>query len=207
MMVTDIDTYFAKGCGRCARFDTPDCSVKLWLAGMTDLRRICREAGLTETVKWGQPCYTHAGRNIAILGAFRGNFRIIFFQAGLLADPEGILVKPGTNSATPEMVCFTEASEVTALEPTLRAYLAEAMAHAEAGRKDDTPRPMPDWPQELTDALDADPELADAFHALTPGRQKSYVLNLNGAKKPETRVARISKFRDKILAGKGATER
>ena len=207
MMVTDIDTYFAKGCGRCARFDTPECSVKLWLAGMTELRRICREAGLTETVKWGQPCYTHAGRNIAILGAFRGNFRIIFFHAGLLSDPEGILVKPGPNSTTPEMVCFTEASKVTALEPTLRAYLAEAMAHAEAGRTDDTPRPMPDWPQELTDALDADPELADAFHALTQGRQKSYVINLNSAKKSETRVARIAKFRNRILSGKGAMER
>lgn len=70
-MITDIKDYFAKGCGRCERFSTPSCSARRWANGLSDLRRICLEVGLVETVKWGHPCYMHAGRNIAIIGATR----------------------------------------------------------------------------------------------------------------------------------------
>lgn len=74
-MVTDIEDYFSKGCGRCDRFATPDCATRTWQEGLSALRRICRDMGLRETVKWGHPCYKHAGRNIAIIGALRGDFR------------------------------------------------------------------------------------------------------------------------------------
>ena len=205
-MITKPDDYFEHGCGRCARFDTPDCSTKLWAQALTDLRRIALDAGLSETAKWGHPTYMHAGRNIAILGAFRDHARLTFFNARLIKDPDGVLEKGGPNTDYACLFRFTDAAQVTALEPTIRAYLAEAMGYAEQGiTAPKVDRDIP-WPDELTEALDADPDLAEAFHALTPGRRKSYLFNLNGAKAPETRFRRIDKFRAKIIAGKGANE-
>ncbi|MCB6177643.1 YdeI/OmpD-associated family protein [Rhodobacter sp. Har01] len=206
-MISEIEDYFLKGCGRCPRFSSPDCSALLWAQGLQDLRRICREAGLAETVKWGHPCYMHAGRNIAIIGAFRGDFRLSFFNAALMKDPAGVLAKQGENSSHPDMIRFTRAAQVTAQEPVLRSYIKEAMGYAEAGLKAPKDAREVDLPDELIEALDADPELAEAFHALTPGRKKSYALNLNSAKTAATRVSRIAGFRARILAGKGATER
>ena len=206
-MITEIEDYFSKGCGRCKRFGTPDCSTKKWASGLDDLRRVCRAAGLTETVKWGHPCYMHAGRNIGLIGAFRDNFRLNFFNAALMKDPENVLEKQGPNTTNPGMIRFTENEQVMQLEPVILSYLKEAMGYAEAGilpPKIDREIELPD---ELVEAMDSDPEFAEAFHNLTPGRQKSYVINLNGAKASATRVARIAKFRDKILMGKGATER
>ncbi len=206
-MITNPDDYFADGCGRCARFGTPACSARLWADGLGQLRRICLAAGLEETAKWGHPCYMYAGRNIAIFGAFRGDFRLSFMNPGLLKDPQGVLQKQGPNSQTPGCLFFTTADEVRAHEPVILAYLDELKDYACRGIKPPKVVREVEIPTELTEALDADPELAEAFNALTPGRQKSYAFNLNQAKKPETRVARIEKFRGKIIAGKGALER
>ena len=207
MMITNIEDFFSKGCGRCPRFATPDCSTRRWIHGLNTLRRICLEAGLTETVKWAHPCYMHADRNIAIMGAFRGDFRLTFVHAALLKDPEAVLQKQGPNTQHPDMICFTDNGQPEVMEATIKSYLREAMGYAEAGIKPEKVHVEIDVPEELTEALDCDPELAEAFNNLTPGRQKSYYFNLNAAKKPETRIARIAKFRDKILAGKGALER
>lgn len=206
-MIADIEDYFAKGCGRCDRFDTADCSTKKWDAGLLALRRLCLEAGLTETVKWGHPCYMHGGRNIVIFGAHRGDFRLSFFNAALMKDSDSVLEKQGPNTQHPDMIRFTENGQVSKKATIIRAYLKEAMDYAEAGIKPPKEKTEIDLPDELVEALDADPQLAEAFHALTPGRQKSYAINLNSAKKPETRMARIEKFRPKIIAGKGAMER
>ncbi|WP_404404835.1 YdeI family protein [Pelagibacterium halotolerans] len=205
-MITDIEDYFTLGCGRCARFATPECSTRLWIDGLNALRTICRDMGLVEEVKWAHPCYMHAGRNIAILGAFRTDFRLSFFNAALMKDPEGVLARQGENTRHPDMIRFTASDQVAEKDPIIRAYLEEAKGYAEAGIKPEREKTEIDMPEELIDAMDADPELAEAFHALTPGRQKSYLFNLNGAKKSETRIARIAKFRDKIIAGKGAME-
>lgn len=206
-MITEIGDFFTKGCGRCARFDTADCSIRPFTEGLNRLRALCLSAGLTEMVKWGHPCYMHAGRNIVIFGAFRGDFRLTFFNAGLMTDPSGVLVKQGANTRHPDMIRFVDNGSVTTLEPVILAYLKEAMSYAEAGIKPDKVADEPDLPDELVDALDSDPELAEAFRNLTPGRQKSYVIHLASAQKPETRIARILKFRPHILSGKGATER
>lgn len=206
-MITDPETFFAKGCGRCDRFATPDCSTMLWLPGLLTLRRLCLDAGLTEVAKWGHPTYMHKGRNIAILGAFRGDFRLTFFNAALLTDPEGVLERQGPNTRHPDCLRFTDTAAPLAMAPTIRAYLAEAMGYAELGI---LPAKAPsdiDLPPELVEALDADPELAEAFAALTPGRQKSWALFLTDAKTPATRLSRIEKGRANILSGKGATER
>ena len=206
-MITDPDDFFTKGCGRCDRFATPDCSTRPWVDGLNSLRRICLDMGLEETVKWAHPCYMHAGRNIAIFGAFRGDFRLSFMNPGLLRDTEGVLEPQGPNSQTPSMIRFTAVGQVGGMEPTIRAYLRQLIDHAEAGTKPPKAEREIDMPDELTEALDADPELAEAFQALTPGRQRSYMFNLNQTRQSPTRVARIEKFRERIIAGKGALER
>jgi uncharacterized protein YdeI (YjbR/CyaY-like superfamily) len=206
-MITEIDDFFALGCGRCARFATADCSTRQWNSGLRTLRAMCLEAGLEESVKWGHPCYLHAGRNIVLIGALRGDFRLNFFHAALMKDPDHVLERQGPNTKHPDSIRFVDNADVAAKARTIRAYLVEAMQYAEAGIVPPKTTNELELPMELVDALDADPELAEAFHALTPGRQRSYVINLNGAKKSETRVARIASFRDKILEGKGALDR
>jgi uncharacterized protein YdeI (YjbR/CyaY-like superfamily) len=206
-MITHSDDYFTKGCGRCGRFETPDCSVHLWSQGLTVLRQLCLEAGLTETVKWGHPCYQEGDRNIALLGAHRDCYVLTFCNAALLKDPEQILERAGPNTQAADLVRFKDVAQVQALAPTLKAYLAEAIGYARAGLKPVRTQVEFDLPDELIEALDADRELAQAFHDLTPGRQRSYAIALNSTQNPTTRQARIAKFRPKILRGKGALER
>ena len=206
-MITEIGHYFSLGCGRCERFATADCSTRKWASGLLELRRICTGLNLVETVKWGHPCYMHQDRNIAIVGALRQDFRISFFNAALLQDSAGVLERPGPNTRHPDMIRLTDNSQPAQLAEIIRAYLIEAMSYAEAGIKPPRDVHVLELTPELEEALDADPELAEAFHRLTPGRQRSYVINLNSAKKPATRIARIIAFREQILAGKGALER
>ncbi len=207
MMITQVADYFDNGCGRCDRFATDDCAARLWQPGLRALRDLCLAAGLVEVVKWGHPCYMHHGRNIAIIGATRAGLRLTFFNAALMRDPDGVLRKQGPNTRHPDMIALATPDDVARLAPVITAYLAEAAGYAAAGitpAKDNTPLDLPDA---LVTALDDDPELAEAFAALTPGRQKSYVLMVNGAKALDTQLSRIAKARDKILAGKGALDR
>lgn len=206
-MIDDVDDFFARGCGRCTRFDTPDCSARLWSEGLGALRAVCRESGLAETAKWGHPCYMHGERNVALIGALRGDFRLIFMNAALMQDPERVLEKQGANTRHADMIRFIDAAQVGAMKSVILSYLAEARGYAEAGIRPAKEPAAIDLPDELVEALDADPELAEAFHGLTPGRQRSYAINLNAAKTSATRIARIGKFRAAILAGKGANER
>lgn len=206
-MITDPAEYFAKGCGRCDRFATAECSAQQWLAGLQALRRIALDMGLSETAKWGHPCYMHAGRNICIIGAFRGDFRLSFMNAALLADPDGLLERQGANSQHADCLRFTDPAAVAPLDSAIRVLLAQAMRHAEAGTLPPKVQTDLTLPDELIEALDADPDLAEAFHALTPGRQRSWALHLTSSASATTRRSRIEKGRAKILAGKGATER
>ncbi len=206
-MITDPDAYFSQGCGRCPRFATPECSTRQWSEGLNELRRICREAGLVETVRWGHPCYQHADRNIVIIGALRGDFRLGFMNAALIKDPDGILEKQGPNTRHADTIRFASAAQVLEREPVIRSYLEEAKSYADAGLKPTKESHDIDLPDELVEALASDPELSEAFDRLTPGRQRSYVINLGAAKTSATRVSRIARFRGLILAGKGATER
>ncbi len=206
-MITDIEDYFSKGCGRCERFATLDCSTRRWAYGLNQLRRICLESALIETVKWGHPCYMHAGRNVVIIGAFRGDFRVSFFNAALMKDPEGVLEKQGPNARYRNMIRFADNAQAARMEPTIQAYLKEAMAYADAGIMPPSEDGGVELPDELIAALNSDPVLADAFYNLTPGRQRSYVIQISSTKTPAIRTARIAKFRGKILAGKGASER
>jgi len=206
-MITDPDVFFRDGCGRCDRFATPDCSARLWAAGLAELRALCLGAGLTEVAKWGHPTYMFAGRNIAIFGAHRGDIRLTFFKAALLRDQSGVLEKQGPNTQNPDMICFRSTAEVAEKAAIVKAYLAEAMGYASAGILPEKTLREVEMPPELIEALDFDPDLAEAFAALTPGRQKSWAFHLNTTQNPATRIARIARAREKILAGKGALER
>ena len=206
-MITNVEHYFDSGCGRCDRFATPDCSTRFWQDGLLDLRRICRDAGLSEHAKWGHPCYMHSGRNIVIMGAFREDFRLTFFHAALMRDPHGALIGQGPNSSHPDCFKFDDNGQVVAAEAIIREYLAEAIGYAEQGIRAPKVESELELPDELVEALESDPELSQAFWSLTPGRQRSYMFALNSAKTSATKVARIIKFRDKILAGKGALDR
>ena len=205
-MITDIEDFFTIGCGRCDRWKTPQCSSQIWRPGLEALRAICRGMGLEEHVKWAHPCYMHAGRNVVLIGALQGDFRMNFFNPGLMKDPDGLMERQGPNTRVPDSIRFTDAAQVAEREASLRAYIAEAMGYAEKGIVEEREPVEIELPDELIEAMDADPELAEAFHALTPGRQRSYVIVLGQAKASATRVARIEKLRPKILAGKGAQD-
>ncbi|QFT64475.1 YdeI family protein [Roseivivax sp. THAF30] len=206
-MITEAEIYFAQGCGRCDRFATPDCSAVRWQPALDALRDLLRAEGLRETAKWGHPCYMHLSRNIAIIGAFRAEFRLSFFDAALMEDRDGVLERQGQNTAQPDAVRFTDIGDVARKADSVRALIAQAKRHAETGTRAPKTQVELDCPPALIDALDSDPDFAEAFAALTPGRRKSYVLHVNGAKHRDTQDARITRFREKVFAGKGFNER
>ncbi|QFT54863.1 YdeI family protein [Microbulbifer sp. THAF38] len=206
MMITVIEDFFNKGCGRCDRFNTSSCSSFIWRDGIHKLRRICLENELVEVVKWAHPCYMHANRNIVMIGAVRNDFRLIFFNASLMKDPYGILERQGENTQSPDMMRFTNAKQVDDKAYIIQSYLLESIRYAAEGIRPSKKREKQCLPVELAEALSTDAELAQAFYNLTPGRQKSYIIKLNSAKKSETRAAYIAKFRSKIMSGKGPQE-
>lgn len=205
-MISDPAEYFTRGCGRCARFDSPECSALHWSPVLAALRALCLEAGLGEEVRWGIPAYRHAGRNLALLGAFRDNVILTFPDAALLEDPGGLLKPAGPTSQGNSTIRFTALDQVTTLAPAIRVLLAAARQAASEGRVPPRLPTIVDLPEDLSAALDSDPALAEAFAALTPGRQRSFVVVLSTAKTQATRNRRIETFRPRILAGKGATE-
>lgn len=176
----------------------------LWRDEMAALRPELLGAGLDETLKWGKPCYAVAGANVAILQPFKPCLGLMFFKGALLADPDHVLHRQGENSQAARRMEFRSPAEVAAQLPALRTCLAGAIALERAGARVDfaAGRELV-LPEELVERLDSEPELAAAWAALTPGRQRSWALHISGAKKTETRAARVAKAEVEILAGKG----
>jgi uncharacterized protein YdeI (YjbR/CyaY-like superfamily) len=173
-----------------------------WPAEQRTLRAILQRTPLVEAYKWKQPVYTHGGANLVTIWAFSDGCGLGFFKGVLLADPDDVLVPVGENSRSAMKMVFGSAAEIQAAEDRIAAYVDEAIEREERGEqvvfaKDDLA-----LPDELVEALAVDPELAAAWDALTPGRRRSHILHISGAKKSETRSARIERNRDKILAGK-----
>ncbi|CAD7046152.1 hypothetical protein REJC140_04054 [Pseudorhizobium endolithicum] len=189
------------------RIDAFFAEQERWRQELLALRRILLDCGLTETFKWSSPCYTAEGGNVALLWGFKDSATLGFFKGVLLKDPEGLLVAPGENSRSSRVLRFTDVSDIASQERIIRDYVLEAAALEEAGAKVNFPKDDLAYPDELVDALEADPELQAAFDALTPGRRRGYVLHVSQAKQSETRSARIAKHRDRILAGKGMHDR
>lgn len=202
-----IDEYMAKGCGRCDKVGTPECKVNTWRDGLVELRKVVLGTPLTEDRKWGSPCYTYNGQNVVMIGAFKTNFVLSFMKGALLKDEHKLLVAPGENTQSGRVIRFTDAERVVELGPVLKAYILEAIEVEKAGLSVDFKK-TEDYslPIELQQAMDADSALKDAFFALTPGRQRSYIIHISGAKQAKTREARVERCRDKIFEGKGFNE-
>lgn len=177
-----------------------------WPEEMRALRPTLLEAGLTEEIKWRQPCYTHEGNNIAILQEMNDFLALMFFKGALLEDPDGVLEDQGENTRSARRIRFTSVEDVTRLADTVKAYLEEAIDVEEAGLEVG-PAPEPDLVEELRTRLDEDPELEEAFESLTPGRRREYNIYFSGAKQAKTRRDRVDKYAPKILEGKGLRDR
>lgn|SRR5690606_5799216 len=173
-----------------------------WQEEMTKLREIILECGLTEEMKWNKPCYTFQNNNIAIMQPFKEYFALMFFKGILINDVNNILVKPGENSQTQRQIRFTNIEEVVQLESIIKDYINEAVEKANVEVNVDKKEAL-EIPVELLQKFDEYPDLKTAFEALTPGRQRAYVIYFSKAKQSKTRELRIEKYMEQILAGKG----
>lgn len=173
-----------------------------WPEEMASLRATLLGCGLTEEIKWGKPCYTHEGKNIVILQEMNDFLALMFFKGALLRDPEDVLREQGPNSRSARRIEFTSVDDVTRLADTVKAYVEEAVDVEEAGLEVG-PAPEPVFVDELQHRLDSDARFAQAFRSLTPGRQREYNLHFSDAKQAKTREARVEKYAQKILDGKG----
>ena len=199
------DTYFTAGCGRCPKGGTPECKViSTWQAELAALRALALDSGLTEECKWGVPCYTYEKGNVVLIHSFKEYCALLFFKGALLKDPKGILIQQTENVQSARQLRFTDVREITKLKTTISAYLQEAITVEKAGLKVSM-KPTAEFamPEEFQAKLDASPTLKTAFEALTPGRQRGYLLHFAAAKQSKTREARIEKCTPQILNGKG----
>lgn len=175
-----------------------------WREEYAALRDIVLDCQLTEELKWGVPCYTFQQRNIVIIHGFKDYFALLFFKGALMRDPNGLLIQQTENVQAGRQVRFVNIQEIRTLEPILKAYIHEAIGVEKSGAK--IPRKQTkDFavPEEFQVKLREVPALKKAFAALTPGRQRAYLLHFSGAKQSTTRSARIEKCMPNILAGKG----
>jgi uncharacterized protein YdeI (YjbR/CyaY-like superfamily) len=179
-----------------------------WQEEMRELRRILLECDLSEELKWGKPCYAGGGGNIVIMQPFKAHLSLMFFKGALLDDPEGILRSQGENTRSAMRIEFTSPEQVAELEATLKAYVEEAIAVEKAGLAVPKQKVAEyEMPEELEERLREDDEYRAAFEALTPGRQRSYLLHVSAAKRAETRERRVEACRSKVLEGKRFNER
>lgn len=198
------ENYFANGCGRCPKGGTPACKVHTWEAELAALRTLVLDAGLTEDCKWGVPCYTFEKGNIVLIHSFKDYCALLFFKGALLKDAKGILIQQTENVQAGRQLRFTDVRDIVKLKTTIKAYLQEAIAVEKTGLKVSM-KPTAEFaiPEEFQAKLDAYPALKTAFKALTPGRQRAYLLHFAAAKQAKTREARIEKCTPQILNGKG----
>ena len=177
-----------------------------WNPELQFLRALVLQAPLVEEVKWGQPCYTHEGRNILILGGFKNYFVLSLMKGALIPDPHALLTKPGPNSVEGRWMKFTSMAEADAAAPYVVDYLLEAIKAEQQGLRVEKPANEFGVPPELEAAYEATPGLREAFEALTPGRQRAYLMFFTAAKQSATVAARIDKFTPRILRRKGMND-
>ena len=177
-----------------------------WREETKELRAIALGCGLTEELKWGKPCYTLGEANVVIIQGFKEYCALMFCKGALLRDRRGLLKKPGESSQAARQIRFSSVPELRKLKPAIRAYVKEAMAAQRAGREvvfKQTPEPVP---PELQAKLGRNPVFKAAFEALTPGRQRGYILYISGAKQSATRESRVQKCTPRILERRGLND-
>ncbi len=175
-----------------------------WQEEINKLRVILLDCGLTEELKWGVPCYALRKRNIVLIHVFKEYCALLFFKGALLKDPNGILIQQTENVQAARQIRFTGVDEIVEMKAILKAYVHEAIEVEKAGLKVPLKKTREfDVPEEFQSKLDKMPALEEAFKALTPGRQRAYLLYFSQAKQAKTREARIEKYIPQILDGKG----
>jgi uncharacterized protein YdeI (YjbR/CyaY-like superfamily) len=191
---------------RSTKVDAFVSNAKKWKDEIQALRSILLESGLDEVLKWGKPCFMFEGKNVAIIQPFKEHCSLMFFKGALIRDTHKLLCSQGENTQSAMRLEFTERNQIK--KTIVKDYVKQAIAVEKAGLQADfrAKREL-ELPEELTRILDKDSKLAKAFHALTPGRQRGYVLHFTGAKQTKTRTARIEKAIPRILEGKGMNDR
>ncbi len=174
---------------------------------MQALRMVALDCGLTEELKWGKPCYSFEKSNIAIIQGFKEYCALLFFKGVLMKDPNNILIKTGENTHVGRQIRLTNANEVVEMEPILKTYIHQAIEIEKAGLKV-IPKEKSElsFPEELQNKLDEETSFKSAFEALTPGRQRGYIMYFSAPKQSKTRELRIQKCMQKIMDGKGLND-
>lgn len=178
-----------------------------WQEEFKKLRAIALSTELVEDVKWGCPCYTYEGKNIFLIHGFKEYCALLFFKGALMKDPDNILIQQSKNVQAARQVRFTEVAQINDLEEVLRAYMFEAVEIEESGAKVEMKKTKEfEMAEEFQEKLDQNPALQEAFKALTPGRQRAYLLHFSSAKQSKTREARIEKCIPQIMDGIGLND-
>ena len=204
---TSVDSYLTDGFGRCDRFQTPTCKVHTWGPALVQLRALLQESGLVEEMKWGQPTYTLNGKNVVMRTAFNDDYALSFFKGVLLENRGKLLQRPRPASHAGRLLKFSSVKELASRLEAAERYVQQAVAIERSGARVPKREHTESTPDELSEVLDADPQVQAAFEALTPGRRRSYVLHVSRAKQSTTRLARAKRCVPKILLGKGFNER
>lgn len=182
--------------------------AQTWQEEFTKLREMILDCGLTEELKWGQPCYTLDDSNIVLMHGFKEYCALLFMKGALLQDPNDILIQQTENVQAARQIRFTDVQQIMVLEPALKSYVYNAIEVEKAGLEVEMKKtedfPIPD---EFVDMLEEVPGLQDAFEALTPGRQRGYLLHFAAPKQSKTRTSRIEKAMPRIFEGKGLHDR
>ena len=175
-----------------------------WKSSFAKLRQLALDSGLTEELKWGQPCYTLKGKNVFLMHGFKDYCALLFLKGALLKDDHKILVQQTESVQSARQIRFTSAKEIVKLAPVVQGYMQQAIMVEQSGKKVPLKKTVEfEMPEEFKRALKEMPDLKKAFHALTPGRQRGYLLHFAAAKQSKTREARIEKNVERILAGMG----
>jgi uncharacterized protein YdeI (YjbR/CyaY-like superfamily) len=178
-----------------------------WQEEFKKLRSIALDCELTEEFKWGVPCYTFENKNILLIHGFKEYCAFLFVKGALLKDAKGILITQTENTQAARQIRFTNLREIIEMEPTLKAYISEAIEVEESGLKVDYKKTSEyTTPEEFQKKLDEIPALKTAFEALTPGRQRAYILYFSQPKQSKTRESRVERYMQHILDGKGLND-
>jgi uncharacterized protein YdeI (YjbR/CyaY-like superfamily) len=177
---------------------------KHWSAEFTALRKLCLASGLNEEFKWGQACYDLNGHNIVLIHGFKDYCALLFMKGALLKDPKGILIQQTKNVQSARQIRFASLADINKQKAAIKAYIGAAIVLEKSGAKV-RKKTVADFdvPQEFQQRMDDDPAVAEGFHALTPGRQKGYLLYFSAAKQSATRAARVEKHASRIVKGLG----
>jgi len=178
-----------------------------WQEELEKLRRIILDCQLTEELKWGVPCYTFQKNNIVLMHIFKEYCALLFFKGALLKDAKGILIQQTKETQAARQIRFTHVREIIEMEPILKAYIYEAIEVENAGLKVNFKKTTEfTIPEEFQNKLDENAALKTAFDALTPGRQRAYILYFSAPKQSKTRESRVEKCMQQILIGKGLND-